>query len=210
MKLNVVLPWFLVLGLGAALASVYVSSSHQKDELARLKAESAELETARASLEETQAAAQRQQAEIASLRKDTQELLRLRNEIGQLRQENQDFSKQAQTAKAQADAASARAADVTKSMGTELARLQSERLAAATASQRDICLNQLRQIDGAKQQWALEHQRPASAIPSPSDLLPYLKDNKLPQCPAGGVYALNAVSRPPTCTMQGHVLAQPE
>ena len=77
---------------------------------------------------------------------------------------------------------------------------------ARTTSQMNACINNLRQIDGAKQQWALEHQKPASALLTAADITPYLKGNALPVCPAGGVYTLNPVGLAPICNIPGHAL----
>jgi len=72
----------------------------------------------------------------------------------------------------------------------------------------NACINNLRQIDAAKQQWALENDRPANAVPTAADLLPYFRDGLFPACPVGGVYSLNAVGLPPTCSVPGHSLPQ--
>jgi hypothetical protein len=69
------------------------------------------------------------------------------------------------------------------------------------------CVNQLRQLDGAKQQWALENRKTTADVPTERDLAPYLK-NGIPKCPAGGTYALNAVSAAPTCNIAGHSLSK--
>jgi hypothetical protein len=72
------------------------------------------------------------------------------------------------------------------------------------------CINKLRQIDGAKQQWALEHHAPENAVPTWNDLRPYLGRGTdrfvLPRCPQGGVYTIGAISNAPTCSVKGHVL----
>jgi hypothetical protein len=73
--------------------------------------------------------------------------------------------------------------------------------------QANACVNNLRQIEGAKHQWALENNKPESATPSTQDILPYLKDG-FPKCPAGGIYSINAVQAHPTCSTQGHAVAQ--
>ena len=71
------------------------------------------------------------------------------------------------------------------------------------------CLNNLRQIDGAKQQWALENKQPADAVVVMQQILPYLSHNgTLPTCPSGGVYTLNAIDAVPTCSIAGHALPQ--
>jgi hypothetical protein len=76
------------------------------------------------------------------------------------------------------------------------------------AAQLNACINNLRQIDAAKQQWALENDKTAYAVPSAQDLLPYLSNLVFPVCPSGGTYTINAVGVPPTCSVPGHVLPQ--
>jgi len=75
---------------------------------------------------------------------------------------------------------------------------------AREQSQKNSCINNLRQISGAVQQWALETKQPADATPTVPDIVPYLRN--VVTCPAGGVsatlgssYALNGVTNPPTC-----------
>jgi competence protein ComGC len=69
----------------------------------------------------------------------------------------------------------------------------------------NACINNLRQIDSAKQEWALENKKPATAIPTESDLASNLKSG-MPKCPAGGTYKLNAVNEAVTCSVPGHKL----
>src|SRR6201996_8730726 len=45
---------------------------------------------------------------------------------------------------------------------------------ARTTSQANACVNNLRQIDGAKQQWALENKQLPTASPASTVLQPYL------------------------------------
>ena len=75
---------------------------------------------------------------------------------------------------------------------------------ARQQAQQNMCVNQLRQIDAAKQQWMLEQNQSQTAVPLEGDLLIYLGDGLFPQCPAGGSYSINAVEEPPTCTVVGH------
>jgi hypothetical protein len=69
----------------------------------------------------------------------------------------------------------------------------------------NACINSLRQIDGAKQQWALENRQRADAVPTWEDLIPYLgRGMTVPMvCPSGGTYSLGAVNVPPTCSLPG-------
>src|SRR2546429_2622169 len=85
-----------------------------------------------------------------------------------------------------------------------------------TTSQTHACINNLRQIDSAKQQWALETRQITNAVPTDSDIEPYLRSSSLTNviCPSGGAmatfdssYVLHSVSEPPTCNiLTTHVL----
>lgn len=79
---------------------------------------------------------------------------------------------------------------------------------AAAARQRNTCINNLRQIDSAKQQWALEKGKNANDTPTEDDLKPYLTGGKLPVCPSGGKYTIGKTSESPTCSIPGHELLQ--
>ena len=76
---------------------------------------------------------------------------------------------------------------------------------ARTTSQQNACINNLRQIDAAANQFALEKGKTTGAsITLTIDLTPYIKLNSassLPPCPAGGGYAIATVGTNPTCTL---------
>jgi prepilin-type N-terminal cleavage/methylation domain-containing protein len=80
---------------------------------------------------------------------------------------------------------------------------------ARATSQKNACINNLRQIDGAKQQWALENKQVSTATPLMSAIQPYLgrgNAGTVPTCPASGTYAVNVLTTAPTCTIPLHVL----
>jgi competence protein ComGC len=68
------------------------------------------------------------------------------------------------------------------------------------------CINNLRQIDGAKQQWALANGKTADDTPASSDLSPLIKNGVMPQCPAGGTYTIGPMKEAPVCSKEGHAL----
>jgi prepilin-type N-terminal cleavage/methylation domain-containing protein len=75
---------------------------------------------------------------------------------------------------------------------------------ARTNSQMNTCVNNLRQIDSAKQQWALETKQSTNSTPSYTDISGYLKHAV--SCPSagtdttfGGSYEPNDVATAPTC-----------
>ncbi len=71
------------------------------------------------------------------------------------------------------------------------------------------CIERLRIIDSAKQQWALEHGKTAEDTPIMDDLKPYLatfhSDGNM-ACPDGGIYTIHTVGEKPTCTTAHHEL----
>jgi prepilin-type N-terminal cleavage/methylation domain-containing protein len=73
---------------------------------------------------------------------------------------------------------------------------------ARETSRTNACINNLRQFDGAIQQWALETKAAAAAVVTLADIQPYIKltsAGALPDCPSGGTYAVTAVDAAPTC-----------
>ena len=81
---------------------------------------------------------------------------------------------------------------------------------ARTTSQMNACINNLRLIDSACQQWALEQHQGSTAVPLPADLQPYLghgSAGELPTCPADTTsppsftssYTVINISTKPTC-----------
>jgi len=76
---------------------------------------------------------------------------------------------------------------------------------ARQTAQQNACINNLRMIQYAKQEWALENQKPDSATPTENDLTPYFQTHVMPHCPAGGIYTIGVVTNPPTCTIPNHI-----
>ena len=76
---------------------------------------------------------------------------------------------------------------------------------ARATSQQNACINNLRQIDAAANEWALEKgNKTGDAITLNTDLTPYIKLNSassIPPCPAGGTYTETAVGNTPTCSL---------
>jgi len=78
---------------------------------------------------------------------------------------------------------------------------------ARTASQKNACIANLKQMDGAKASWALELKKNNSDTPVDTDLFgatSYIRDK--PECPGGGTYTLLAVDTKVNCTLNtvGH------
>jgi prepilin-type N-terminal cleavage/methylation domain-containing protein len=88
-------------------------------------------------------------------------------------------------------------------------------LRAREDSRKSTCIANLRQIDSAKDQWAMDKKKVEDDLVEWSDLTGpsgYLSGPATgPVCPSDGIYALNAVDTDPTCTKSalGHTLPQP-
>ena len=85
-------------------------------------------------------------------------------------------------------------------------------LKASRTSARNVCINNLKQIDGAVERWALDYNIPSGIVPSSSqeeEVYGYIESG-MPRCPSGGVYTIHAVGSKPqvTCSREdeGHVL----
>ena len=77
---------------------------------------------------------------------------------------------------------------------------------ARTQSQTNACINNLRQIDDASQEWALDNHKAAEASVMFTDIQSYLKNAII--CPATGPgatfavsYTLTTVSNKPACNV---------
>jgi len=73
-------------------------------------------------------------------------------------------------------------------------------------SQANACINNLRQIDAAANQFALEKgKKTGDTLTFPGDLTPYIKLNQagsIPPCPVGGdYYQDNTIGATPTCSL---------
>ena len=73
---------------------------------------------------------------------------------------------------------------------------------ARTTSQMNACINNLRQVDGAIQQWALENKKDTAASVGFTDISSYLKNSVI--CPSGGTtfgnsYTISDVATKPVC-----------
>src|SRR5881397_2290350 len=81
---------------------------------------------------------------------------------------------------------------------------------ARESSQRNACIANLKQIDGAKATWALEQKKTSTDTPALTELYGpanYIRDQ--PYCPANGTYTMQDVQTKPTCSFGatlGHTL----
>jgi len=73
-----------------------------------------------------------------------------------------------------------------------------------TESRKSACINNLRLIDHAKQQFGMSTNLTDTYPIVQSDIQAYVK--AWPQCPAGGTYTPGILASNPVCTVVGHTL----
>lgn len=75
------------------------------------------------------------------------------------------------------------------------------------AARKQLCIENLSQIDSAKQIWGVENGKKNGDVPTTDDLIgpaSYIK--RLPICAAGGTYDFQPIGTPPSCEVEGHSL----
>jgi prepilin-type N-terminal cleavage/methylation domain-containing protein len=78
---------------------------------------------------------------------------------------------------------------------------------ARESSRKSACISSLKQVDSAKEQWAMDNKKDAGATVAMTDLVGstlYIKAT--PSCPSGGTYTVNNVGTNPACSTSGHTL----
>lgn len=171
----------------------------------------------------------RQESELKQLRDQVGEMERMRREnveirelrgksgeLGKLRLDNQKLRAEVESLQrrlAQIQAESAKLGppqDESRSSQEEAGR---KMLANWTNAQdesrlREQCRGNLRQLAGAKMQWAIDKRKGVNDTPLPRDLFgPALYLKREPVCPAGGRYSIHAIGRNPACSRAGHSLS---
>jgi len=74
-------------------------------------------------------------------------------------------------------------------------------------SRKNACINNLRQIDTAKEQWAMEARLSdgSACADEQSEVVALIKGGA-PNCPGGGSYTYGPIGTQPGCSIDGHSL----
>ena len=214
-------PWLVVVAVAAVAGGVIFkmksANEAQQRELTALREDKRAFESLRVEaqdLPKLRAMAR----EMEAVKKDAETVHRLRGEVSQLRAEQKQFIK------AQGEVQRLQGALQQEQAQAEQLRLQQAQLqvavrAAQQAAQpapqtpagpqaaqvlQNACINNLRQLEGATQQWALENKMTATSRVNPEGIKVYLKGGLLPLCPAGGQYTVTIVNERPRCSIPGH------
>ena len=80
---------------------------------------------------------------------------------------------------------------------------------ARTTAQKNACIQNLKQIDSSKEQWALENKKTEGAATAGSETAINAFMKSAPTCQGGGTYTYGAVGTSPSCSLgasNGHTL----
>lgn len=78
---------------------------------------------------------------------------------------------------------------------------------ARQTSRKSACIHNLKSIENAKEQWAMDNKKNNGDSAAFTDIVGatlYLKAT--PSCPASGTYTVNPIGTVPTCGISGHIL----
>src|SRR5436190_23630338 len=184
-----IFPWLCVVALVAGMLILRSRSKATETALAELRQANQELKKTRVE-EEDLKNIQAQVEELGRLRKENEELHRLRNEIRRLREEKQGAARTGQPGQPGQLPSAQRRAEASASPQLQQLMAENERLRAENQefqqfqlsqanAQANGCINNLRIIAGAKDQWALENKKAAGEAVNVQDIQPYLKNNAL-------------------------------
>jgi RNA polymerase sigma factor (sigma-70 family) len=161
----------------------------QQNQVGQLATENERLSNVVAQASRAQAFSEDQLRELLKLRGEVGRLRQQSNELAHLRQENVQLR--------------AQQAAVAQQPPAQFQRV----LTGADVVARNECINHLRQIDGAIQQYALENKLSEHDTVTAEQILPYLKDPEVAlRCPSGGAYTFGPVSNLPLCSIPGHAI----
>ena len=183
----------VVIGAGTPLVVQQQSLSHLRAENRDLRERSQQLDSLREGNQQL-AGLRADSDELERLRKEVAELHRLRAEVAQLRREKEE--------QARLQAENTRLNEQLKALTSHELQIQATLIdssvkAGQTAQYNayNSVVNNLRIIEGAKDQWALENKKGVGDAVTETDLLPYLKDNTMPSKVVGETYVLEVIGK---------------
>jgi len=126
------------------------------------------------------------------------ELLKLRGEVTSLRQQSKELAHLQEEN---------RALRAQRAAVPQQAPAPFQVALASDVAARNDCINHLRQIDGAIQQYVLENKLSENDSVTAEQIVPYLKNSDaVLRCPSGGTYTFGPVTNVPLCSFPGHAI----
>ncbi|HEY1663871.1 MAG TPA: hypothetical protein VGI03_15745 [Verrucomicrobiae bacterium] len=195
---------FLGLCIAALLVSelfLFVANQQKHDALTKMESAQHDADQAKSQLSQAQATANSQAMDNMRLNAENKNLSR---KLSDLQKQNSTLNDASQVLSQQLTSAQLAA----QQQQEQLQQIQYQTEQTQATNEHDTCMNNLRQIDAAKNEWALETGKPAGSVPTEQDLAAYLTGGVFPVCPSGGVYTIGAVGTPPSCSVHGPLPAQ--
>jgi RNA polymerase sigma factor (sigma-70 family) len=162
------------------------SLRQQAAHLAQLQTENEHLSNLVAQANHASAVSQEQLSELMKLRGEVGLLRKQTNELRVLQNENRQLR--------------------TRPLAVQAAVITQNPAVQPAQTEQNACVNNLREIDSAVQQFALEYKLSTNGVVTAGQIVPYLRSGQLPRCPSGGNYTFGPVTNPPTCSIPGHNL----
>jgi len=75
---------------------------------------------------------------------------------------------------------------------------------ARQTAQKNACYNNMRIIDGAINQWAIEAKKSDGDAIDSTAIVAYIRGGAMPTCPAGGTYTITTVGASPQVSCSTH------
>lgn len=73
---------------------------------------------------------------------------------------------------------------------------------ARLQTRKSICINNMRQINSGKEQWALEYGKSTEDTPTENEVGLYIRSG-FPRCPSNGTYSVGDLGELPSCSEHG-------
>ncbi|HEY3761285.1 MAG TPA: hypothetical protein VGN23_06015 [Verrucomicrobiae bacterium] len=199
-------PKDLVLGLCIAallVSELFLFSANQQKHDAQSKMDAAQHDAAatQAKLQQVQSASDSQAMENMRLNAENKSLTR---KLSDLQRQNTTLNDASQQLSQQLTSVQQAAVQQQQ----QIQQMQYDTQQTQVTNEQTSCMNNLRQIEAAKNEWALETGKAAGAVPTENDLLPYLTGGIFPVCPSGGVYTIGAIGSSASCSIHGSLPAQ--
>jgi hypothetical protein len=195
---------FLGLCIAALLVSeMFLFSANQQKHDAQNKMNAAQHDeaAAQAKLQQVQAAADSDAMEIMRLNAENKSITR---KLSDLQSQNSTLNNASEQLSQQLTSVQQAA----EQQQEQIQQMQYQTQQTQAGNEQAACMTNLRQIDAAKNEWALETGKAAGVVPTEQDLLPYLTGGVFPVCPSGGVYSIGAIGTPPSCSIHGPLITQ--
>ncbi|MGO8766746.1 MAG: hypothetical protein ACLQSR_16620 [Limisphaerales bacterium] len=200
MKLNNMFLGLCIIALIISEVCLVIANQQKRDALNKLNIAQQAAEQAQAQLSQIKASSDAQAMEDMRLNAENKSLSK---KLSALQNQNSTLSDASQQLSAQLTAA--------QQAAQQQQQQQQEQLQAAQTQEdanRNTCMSNLRAIEVAKNEWALENGEAAGAVPTAQNLLPYFSDGNFPVCPDGGIYTIGAVGTAPSCSIHGSLPTQ--